>query len=48
MELHFGQASFDAFAADAMSAPLVQAATRLMQALIEASEAARDEAPSTR
>ena len=39
--LHFGQAPFEAFAGDAMSAPLIQAATVLVQALVHAAESRR-------
>lgn len=38
--LHFGQAPFQAFAGDPMSAPLMHAAMLLMQALIHAAESA--------
>lgn len=36
--LHFGQASFQALAADALGGPVVSAATRLMQSLIAKAE----------
>jgi hypothetical protein len=38
--LHFGQAPFEALMGDSMAAPLISAATELMQALIALSEAA--------
>jgi hypothetical protein len=38
--LHFGQAPFEAFLQDGMAAPLISAATELMQALVELSESA--------
>jgi hypothetical protein len=39
--LHFGQAPLAAFTQDAMAAPLLDAATRLMQSLIRLTEASR-------
>jgi hypothetical protein len=39
--LHFGQAPFQAFTGDPMAAPLVHAATALMQALIHQAESRR-------
>lgn len=39
--LHFGQGSFDTLASDELGAPIIAAATRLMQALIAKSEGGR-------